>query len=554
MSNLARILKSNPNHDAAGLFSKASGASSVSGLHAFHGSPAADVIRREGFKSTMPKNGQAYGDGLYATTRRSFAEGYGEVLAVKVKGPLKVLTDSQFEKMFAGEAVLARGDAIRAATGQLPSAAFKQAQRESLDTLRGKYVGYIVRPDTYKKGDLDIVVVFNPKNLVVAPEKGATTFTAVKKATAKKEDLALVLKRNPFHDATGAFAKANSATFVSTGDKFAAGHARRAAAGGTKEDVDWSVVPKGNAELAKAAEDGSTFGDRKSPYDWVENNEAAMVKAAASLDMPVAKFKAELQKELESEMKDANLFINMPEAAFSKVMKEGEFKNQYQTNASKGYFSPGMRQRFEEHFFGVEGREGYGKGMDEGTITTKTKTRGGRKMDVEDGHLTAAQAAARPIYGYLQKGDATHPGTASYGDVRVKLKNEAKARATFTGDDSLNVMSQSENNPAQSYATRFDKQDHSKVHPTYQNLAKMIPSPVNKPSIRSLHPSTYGLQPKSVKEHASLKPTHTYREAQMWGGVKIKDIDYVIFRTTPSKSLQQYMAKNKIKYRTREEG
>jgi hypothetical protein len=374
-----------------------------------------------------------------------------------------------------------------------------------------------------------------------------------KRKPVKKADFSLVLKFNPYHGKHGRFASRNEANFVSIGPRFqkTIARLRNESTPKTVGKVDYSVVPKNIAEILDkagdsayqrvAAANANDFADKYpgESYSWVDNNEIDMQKTAAHLNMTPEEFKAQLQTSLNEYTKNASVYMNMSEGTLSKVLSDGEFKNQYATNSSGGYLSPGKRQRFEEHFFGLQGRENYGKLVEEGGPKVVKRTVNGRKMEVEEGHLSPEEAKKFPVYGYLSEAKDGETNMVMYGNVRVKFKSDVKERTTFTGEDSLDMMKDSE--------IEQTGKNAGKVGPTHTGLARIVASPVNDPSIRSLYP-LHSKERTKPADYVAKTASYSYNEAQIWGGLKSSSIDTVYFSAEPSKSLQTKLKKLKIKY------
>ena len=153
--------------------------------------------------------------------------------------------------------------------------------------------------------------------------------------------------------------------------------------------------------------------------------------------------------------------------AFKKVLKDGEFKNQYTVGKSEGYYGPSRRKDAELEMLGIS-----------------------VKPPPPDNH--------RPIYGYI------HPtgmlideksGVDNYGTIRVTLKDHIKDRATFTVGDSLG--------------------------------AGIKPSPFYDPGVESI--SSYGTKPTLGQTMIETEGGVSYIEAQYHGGLAVPDIDHVTF-------------------------
>jgi Protein of unknown function (DUF3626) len=87
------------------------------------------------------------------------------------------------------------------------------------------------------------------------------------------------------------------------------------------------------------------------------------------------------------------------------VVRDGRFKSQFESGASRGYYSPDTRAEHEHEMFGYP----------------------------ED-----LPAEKRPIYGYLSgSSEQQYGGADNYGSVMFRLKDGVNQRTTFTLGDSL---------------------------------------------------------------------------------------------------------------------
>ena len=165
------------------------------------------------------------------------------------------------------------------------------------------------------------------------------------------------------------------------------------------------------------------------------------------------------------------------------VMEGDEFSNrmktQFETNTSSGYFGHSLRAEIEDMLFGIDPDP-------------------------------ASRPQDRPVYGAL-----VHPldvgggdGAIQYGKFQVYLKDEVKARTTWTGFDSL-----------------------------YRDEERQpVPSPVNDPQPYSLvatsvvyTPSTYLDRLVNATQMKNVNEWSSYVEAQIHGGVTREDIAHINF-------------------------
>ena len=262
----------------------------------------------------------------------------------------------------------------------------------------------------------------------------------------------------------------------------------------------------------------------------------ALYETAKTRNISVDDLKAELTAKLTEEIKNANVYTRTTESVLSKIITEGEFKNQYETNASRGYLSPGLRQRAEETLFGLEGRQGYHDNRDSIVENTKNLTRNGRKMEYEPSHLTPEQAAARPIYGYLaNSAEFSNEGLDQYGDVAVEFKPSMREVSTFTTGDSLDTFAHGEFMPTNKY--EYDEMRKTGTLYGPVDHARMGFSPVNNPSYRSAKSNFGQIFDKKMES------SYDYYEAQIFRKPKVSDISRVVFTKEPSKTLQGKLKK-----------
>jgi hypothetical protein len=214
---------------------------------------------------------------------------------------------------------------------------------------------------------------------------------------------------------------------------------------------------------------------------------------------------AELQAKVEAVVGDSELWVRRSSEGFSKLLDDGRFKTQYESNRTSGYYEPGFRQSVEEHVFGYERPKDYAVT----TGDTRTVRRRDRTYEAELSHLTPEQEAQRPIYGYLAtKADVDGAGPEAqldqYGPVAIRLKPDVRSRTTFLGDDSLDLLGHAEGRyvTTSAYAVRLGRIMAGKpaseldalhlpvpgrVYPTVTSgVARMVPSAVLHPRWESM--------------------------------------------------------------------
>jgi hypothetical protein len=173
------------------------------------------------------------------------------------------------------------------------------------------------------------------------------------------------------------------------------------------------------------------------------------------------------------------------------------------------------------------------------------------------GYDKSTEGGDRPIYGYLgSKNPKDHlPDVAAYGSITVKLKPEAKDRATITGSDS--------------FKSGIASKATSDGDPPPPNAASLIPSTRHGYDIEKLpkhYPSNYrdssrhgdalaeAAKAKTAEDLAKkMAPTgNAYVEMQVHGGVKPQDIGEIHFapKSTddrPNQSVVDWAQANGVK-------
>ena len=103
-----------------------------------------------------------------------------------------------------------------------------------------------------------------------------------------------------------------------------------------------------------------------------------------------------------------HVFIAQPQDIALKVMEDGRFKSQFETETSNGALAFEMRAAMEKSMFGLD---------------------------------PTIPATERPIYGYVGVTNVAPLAVTQYGAIRFHLKPSARARTMFTMDDSLDSVS-----------------------------------------------------------------------------------------------------------------
>jgi SPP1 gp7 family putative phage head morphogenesis protein len=177
--------------------------------------------------------------------------------------------------------------------------------------------------------------------------------------------------------------------------------------------------------------------------------------------------------------KEGNVTIAIKPSDFRKVLEEGKFKNQFETQTSNGLFDPKLRQVSEAAQQQIPIQSEAAQRPVYGYITTKKEL----QNTVPDESVTDA---IKRIWD--NKLSINSANVDQYGDFRIVLKSDVKNRTTVTIGDSL-----------------------------YQGqLAEHITNP-NPDLIQA------GFYGRGVSPHGVF-PSFNYMEAQITGGVTLNDI------------------------------
>ena len=183
---------------------------------------------------------------------------------------------------------------------------------------------------------------------------------------------------------------------------------------------------------------------------------------------------SEYEKQANAHLKDlmgkASVRIRVPVSAATKILDDGRFKSQFESQKSGGMYSPNSRAQSEEVLFGIP-------------------------KDIP--------AAQRPIYGYIEESTDREKfeGTQQYGEVAFTLKPDVEGRTSFTWDDSLSYS----NSAASTMAS-----------PTLDGIAQI------------------GDRTDDVLNLKSIDNRFTsYIEAQVHDGVSLKDVASVRIDSIP---------------------
>jgi hypothetical protein len=211
----------------------------------------------------------------------------------------------------------------------------------------------------------------------------------------------------------------------------------------------------------------------------------------------VEQIKAELSKRAKKWADDATPFVRVKKGTLTKILKDGRFKSQFETESSGGTYSPRIRADYETKAFKYN-----------------------ENLNPKD----------RPIYGYAsptkegvyknpRDPKSTFDPVGMYGRIRIRLKNRARNRSTITFDDSLG------------------------------SIDYLVPSPMNNASQKSLF-LTKDISGMMDSLETQDVDNSRYVEIQVHGGVTIDDISKVFFPAdfdvTPE--LKEQLKKKGIKW------
>tara|TARA_Y100001963_G_scaffold65896_1_gene91740 strand:- start:4544 stop:6328 length:1785 start_codon:yes stop_codon:yes gene_type:complete len=211
----------------------------------------------------------------------------------------------------------------------------------------------------------------------------------------------------------------------------------------------------------------------------------------------VEQIKAELSKRAKKWADDATPFVRVKKGTLTKILKDGRFKSQFETESSGGTYSPRIRADYETKAFKYN-----------------------ENLNPKD----------RPIYGYAsptkegvyknpRDPKSTFDPVSMYGRIRIRLKDRARNRATITFDDSLG------------------------------SIDYLLPSPMNNASQKSLF-LTKDISGMMDSLETQDVDNSRYVEMQVHGGVTTDDISKVFFPAdfdvTPE--LKEQLKKKGIKW------
>ena len=242
----------------------------------------------------------------------------------------------------------------------------------------------------------------------------------------------------------------------------------------------------------------------------IKEQDGWLKEYAAESGKSVGDLKKEWQSSVEEAVGKAKVYVAMPPEVLDRVLIEGRYKSQFETNASYGGdVQIEARREAEFAIFGTP-------------------------TDIAD--------SDRAVYGYASeappsnrsRGDYTtlnnHEACVGYGSVIVQYKDDVKERATITFGDSLN------------------------------RSGETIPSPMLEPSFRSVDFSRYDatdtpavIRERSVdaqgKRNDADERVGDYAEVQVHGGLSVSEIDTVWLRSEPKGRTATLLKERGVKWK-----
>lgn len=204
-------------------------------------------------------------------------------------------------------------------------------------------------------------------------------------------------------------------------------------------------------------------------------------------------YKTQLEDKMRQGLASKKIKIRMSEKALNQVLKDEEIKNTFDTKKSSAeYKANGFT--YERYL---------------------------KERDEVEKDLWGQSPKA--VYGYFEKKQGAVESVKPYGNVSIVLKDTVKGRATFTDSDSLDA-----------------------------GTHRFVPSPVSNPSAYSSIYLTNWSDPLGYpwKDLAKKDQKYGYVEAQIFGGVKLTDIEGVHFDKAPSQKTIAALEQKGLKWST----
>lgn len=255
-------------------------------------------------------------------------------------------------------------------------------------------------------------------------------------------------------------------------------------------------APGGDDYRRRVLEDMSF--QRALDEDFIPNNEEQLK------GMTDAEIKSSFVDKLHSAFDGKKIGVRVTPGELGKILGDGRFKTQFETNKSKGLKDLTVRRHYEARTFGLKAYHPVEK---------------------------------RPIYGYVMLDGPRPAGSGSkealtlnsdalsqYGTVQVVLKDSVRPRTTAMMGDSLNANSWGR------------------------------PTPVNDPEWMSFTPGNKSVMSGPLSQYdrdvesADFR-SRQYAEAQIHDGVSTDDIEEVIFPSNPPTALQKQLSDAGVPWR-----
>jgi hypothetical protein len=247
------------------------------------------------------------------------------------------------------------------------------------------------------------------------------------------------------------------------------------------------------------ADVGRLHADAQHEYymaDFVRRELPDLTRAEAEVEL------ARRAREAFSVESGRKIAIRVTPASLDRILDSGRIYSAFEGARSRGLNDLEVRARHERIIFGLD---------------------------------PAADAATRPVYGYLDPLTAPAAGRNQegldeslyqYGRIRVVLRDSVRPRTTAMFGDSLDLR-------------------HAG-----------LPAPIDDPDWRAYTPANPGglltnLLSKLERDPESedARMTYGYIEAQVHGGVTLGDIEEVVFPSTPPKALREKLEQAGIPWR-----
>jgi len=282
------------------------------------------------------------------------------------------------------------------------------------------------------------------------------------------------------------------------------------------------VTGKYTGAFLKAAEPMQSLGWKFRKKGEPKPFDISQIPTLKHLDLTIKEFmkdsrykdignKDELKMILQTVVNNANTYSRVPDTKIlTKIFDDNKFKNQFETNTSKGSLNQSSRKEASKNLFG-----------------TDTKT---------------TDITQYEFYGYLGEKDVlkdmkANRGMNHYGDIVVKFKSDVRRRTTFTMDDSLG--------PGMSGSYVASSLEKVEV----VNVRRYAAEDLTMKELKSQHKisNVSEVTPGMVCNTSSI----SYMEAQYHGGLTLDDVDEITFTSghKPTTKIKEIAKKMGIRLR-----